>query len=314
MKLFLRSIVTAIAITAAVMSCMILLIAPQLHCVIGRPVIDESRTFTYGPSRQVRLDNSDGDVQIRTASPDAVVILARVRIFASGRGSENTAKEYAKTLMKASEADDGLSVITEPEDRPDALTLTVDYSVTVPEGTDLAIDNGNGNVSVAKGCGAVMVHGRNADIRIVQPSGAVTATTTNGQINIEAATSDTAAETVNGSVFVDTGTGILKAKTTNGAIVARVQSRNVTECNLTSQNGGITLVASDNVFGRLNARTARGRIRFDLPVNTDIVKGCKNSRHVRGTIGGAGGIGDGNTQTQFTISAGNGNIWIARND
>ena len=296
------------------MSCTILLIAPQLHCVIGRPVVDESRSVTYAGSRPVRLDNSDGAVLVRMAPLDEIVVSARIRIFASGRKSEVTARDYAKTLIKISEADDGLSVLTEPEDRPDSVTLTVDYSIQAPAGVDLAIDNGNGNVTVNKGFGSVMVHGRNADIRVVEPNGAVSATTTNGQIHVESAQTDTTIETVNGSVFADTSAGVLKARTTNGAIVARVLTPGVTECNLTSQNGGITLVASDDVYGRLNARTARGRIRFDVPVNTDIAKGCKNSRHVRGTIGGASVSGAGTCQAQLNISAGNGNIWIARND
>ncbi|MBI5090822.1 MAG: hypothetical protein HZB26_00075 [Candidatus Hydrogenedentes bacterium] len=314
MKLILQSIVTAIAISTAVVSCSIFVVAPRLHCIVGHPVVDEVRTLKFAATKQFRLDNSDGAVQIRTSQPDVIVVSARVRVFASGRKSVESAREYADSLLKVTEADDGVRVETEPGDRPDAVNLMVDYSVQVPEGTDLAIENGNGNVSVMNGCGAVMVHGRNADIRIVRPTGVVSATSTNGQIHVEEAAADTVAETVNGSVYADTSVGSLRAKTTNGAIVARVLTGEVTECALSSQNGGITLVAGDGIRGRLNARTARGRIRFDIPVCVDVAKGCKNSRHVRGIFGDESGNSSGEDSTKLTLSAGNGNIWIARSN
>jgi DUF4097 and DUF4098 domain-containing protein YvlB len=96
--------------------------------------------------------------------------------------------------------------------------------------------------------------------------------------------------------------GPLLAATTNGAIVARALNPGVTECTLSSQNGGITLVMDEGCSAAVEARTDRGSIRSDFPV--DSTSGCSKRRHLQGTIGSG--------HTKVKMDTLNGNIWIAK--
>ncbi|HEO71254.1 MAG TPA: hypothetical protein ENN80_08320 [Candidatus Hydrogenedentes bacterium] len=302
MKRFVRSIITAVCIAGAVQVLAVGVLAPRLPPVRGRPATVEEREFRLGAAPELRLHNHEGSVHVRTHDGDETLVRAEVRAYIYGPGSASAARAYAASVVRVQESAEAVDVISEPAERPDGVDVEVDYDVFVPEGTDVVIEGGNGNVWVSKGCGQVSVRGRNADIEIVKPRGPVTVRSKNGRIRVLDAEADTDIETVNGNIYAHMRRGALRAVTTNGAIVAHMYSADSPRFELESQNGGLTLVMSEGCSGRVEARTGRGIVRSDFPV--DMADGVLRRRHLQGTIGAG--------HTAVSMHTLNGNIWLTK--
>lgn len=297
-----RSVLTAVCIAAAVQCFTVGVLAPRLPPVIGRPAAEEVRTLAVPGAALVRLSNQDGFVRVRTYAGDQVHVEAEARAYTREAKADTVAQDYVASLVAVEAGPDVVAIVSEPEERPDALDVRIDYSLLVPTGTDINIEGANGNVWVSKGCGRVTVRGRNTDIEIVGPGGPVTARSTNGRIRVLDAQADTDLETVNGNIYGHMRGGALRAVTTNGAIVAHRYQPHSGPFELRSQNGGVTLVMTQDCSGEVDASTGRGRIKCDFPV--DCSAGSRKRRRLHGTIGSG--------HTRLVMDTLNGNIWIAR--
>lgn len=300
-----RSLITALLIAATVLLFSVRLLAPLLPPVVGPPDMRDARSLKFPDSNELRLHNADGAVHVRT-HPDAayaeIAIEVDIRAYFRSGQKVPDARAYVASLVEAHSSPELLDVVTEPSDRPMDMDIRVDYSIVVPQGTDIEVVGSNGNVWISKGCGRVTVRGGNTDIEIVEPAGPVIAQSTNGRIRVVDAAHDTVLETVNGNIYAHMRGGSLQATSANGHIVARVLERDVKAFDLTSQNGGITIVLRDDCSVVLEASTGRGIIRSDFPI--DGKTGIQSRRHLRGSIGG----GD----TKLNAETLNGNIWVAK--
>lgn len=302
MRNFLRSIVTAALIAAAVQCFTMGVLAPRLPAVMGRPAVQDKRSLTLPRAPLLRVDNEDGSVRVRTAPGDDIHVEAEIQVYTRERHADAVARTYVDSLIATQMDSDQVTVVSEPTDRPDALSVRVDYTLLVPVGTDLDIEGANGNVWVSKGCGRVTIRGQNTDIEVVEPQGAVTARSTNGRIRVLDARDITDIETVNGNIYAHMDLGALRAVTTNGAIVAYRLRPECGAFELQSQNGGITLVMGEDCGGDIDASTGRGTVKSDFPV--DCAGGICKRQHLRGTIGSA--------HTRLLMHTLNGNIWLAK--
>jgi len=303
MKNVLKSIATACVIAVSVQAFTIGVVASNLPPAVGSPAVRAERVLDLPEAKSVKLTNTDGFVRVRTRSVPEIRVEATIKAYARSSADELATEAYVASLIRVDTEDETLSIVTEPEERPDALDLYVDYVVLVPKGTAVTVDGANGNVWISKGCGAVTVQGRNTDIEIVEPGGPVAATSINGRIRVIDAPDDATLRTVNGNVYAHMLGGMLRASTTNGSIVARVLDPAVTTCDVTSQNGGITLLMEDGCSASLEAVTARGRITSAFLVDTS--SGVQKRRCLRGIIG------DG--KIKLNLDTLNGNIRIAKN-
>ncbi len=303
MMRFLRSLVAAGIVAAVVLWFSVQLVAPNLPRIVGPPQVHEQREFRLPSAPSVHLCNDDGAVQVYATSGVGIHIQANVRVYAQSSAAKLLAQVYAASLVYTTADSDVVKVVTEPRERPDDIEVRVDYNLLVPAGTDVKVEGSNGNVWVSKGCGRVTIQGKNADIDIAEPSGAVDARSTNGRIRLVDASSDATLQTVNGSIYAHVLGGSLRATTTNGAIVARVLDPHVKTCDLTTQNGGITVIMDERCSARINAATGRGAITSDFAVATP--PDSPKRHRLRGLIG-EGKIG-------LNMATLNGNIWITRN-
>ncbi|MCK5861313.1 MAG: DUF4097 family beta strand repeat protein, partial [Candidatus Hydrogenedentes bacterium] len=158
-------------------------------------------------------------------------------------------------------------------------------------------------VWIDEGCRNISVEGNNSDVHIVRPTGTVSAKTINGRIDILECSADITLETVNGSIQASLSGGTLQASTITGGILATLLDDTVEACDLTSLNGSITLVMSDQLAVDINASTERGLVRTDLSMES--WDGVKKRRQVYGKIGGGG--------TLVSVNSMNGDIVIQRN-
>jgi hypothetical protein len=274
--------------------------------MVGRPDVQETKQFTHPAEGVFRLVNSDGLVRVSTHSGPAVTGRADIRAFLRDGATVETIRDYVGSLVEIHGKDGVVEIVTEPTDRPDGIELLVVYDVQIPVGTDVEIVSNNGNVWIEPGCGRVDVKGRNTDIDIRGPRGSVVAESVNGRISVYEVPDGGQLKTVNGSVYADVAGGHLEAATANGRIVARLLGPAVAGAALSSQNGGVTLEMQAECSATILAKTARGSVRADLPLDT--TSGTKQRRILQGTVG------EGDSRTKITVDTLNGDISIGRSN
>lgn len=304
MQSIVRSTATAVFIAVAIQSFTVGVLAPRLPREVCRPGVRDTRSITVPKVRTVAILNEDGAINVSThpRDVDAIEIKADIRVYTQNSEQRLLAEQYLDSLIQVEQDNDMLRVISEPAERPDGLDLRVDYKVVVPEGTHMNITGNFGNVLVSRGCGHISVLGNNTDIDIEEPVGNVTAKSTNGRIRVYDAAGDTRLETVNGSIYANMRGGSLNAATTNGHVYVTLLEPDVTSCDLTVTNGGITLVTVDGISAEITAATGRGTIRSDLEFQEE--EGVQRLRELHGVLG------DG--KTRLSLQSLNGDIWITR--
>jgi DUF4097 and DUF4098 domain-containing protein YvlB len=278
-----RGILIAALIAASVLTFSIGVISPVVPPFVGRPDVEKVLHLKWGAKPSLQLKNNQGSVSVVTSEGKEIVADVRIRGYQGRAEDTGRCYKYLEKMMHVQETGSTLQVEVEPDERPADLELLVDIELAVPRGTDVDIRCASGNVWVGAGCRDVRVRGRNTDIGIDHAAGDVLATSTNGQIRVVGAKRDTNIETVNGNVYAHLQGGSLQASTMNGAIVTRILDPDVRYCDLTTQNGGITLVLNKKCAAFVEARTERGLIRSDCDVDSS--HGVNRSRHLEGNIG-----------------------------
>lgn len=304
MSHFLRSLGLAIFIAASVQSFTVGVLAPKLPREVIRPGVQDLRTLSFPQAKLLQLTNADGSITVNVSDQDtgAIELTADIRAYTQSYETKTVAEQYVRTLVKVERTPESVTVLTEPEERPDTVDLRVDYSLKVPEGTNIRLVGTNGNVWIAKGCGEITVAGNNTDIEILGADGPVTAKSTNGRVRVYDTEAATTLETVNGSIYASVLGSVLKASTTNGHVYATLSGPKVESCDLTVMNGGITLVMPEGSSTRIDAATGRGTVKCDFPLGQPL-DGLRQ-RELHGAMGGA--------QGRLSLNTLNGDIWITR--
>jgi len=303
MNRHLKSVVTASLTAGGVLFFCVAVVAPRLPEVVGRADAQFKKTFEWPAVRLLRIRNRNGIVRVSTHDEPGMKAVASVRLYAVGDAEAEAVGAYADTLLVVEQAEDGsvLEVVSEPLERPDAVDVFVDYGVYVPVGTDLRIENENGNVTVYEGCGRVEVRGGNMDLTVHHPQGKVVAESLNGRIRVFDAADGADLKTVNGNIYANMLKGALRADTTNGVVSVRVMRPDAERCHAKTQNGDIRLYLCEGYSTSLDAKTEYGTVRANVAIDTSA--GVKRRRQLRGAVlDGRGSV---------TMSTLNGDIWIS---
>lgn len=206
---------------------------------------------------EVEIKNINGDIRASAAAGDRVIVTAVKKD--NGRGDPEDVR------IEVVEHDGGVTLCavypdaggTKNECRPgDAGRLnskdnevSVEFTVQVPAGVNLAAHSVNGGVEA-------------------------------GGLK-----SDVVAETVNGGVKISTS-GLARASTVNGSIEASMGRGDWTgDLEFETVNGGITVELPAGVGARVRASTVNGGLETDFPLT---VQGRFANRKIEGTIGDGG--------------------------
>jgi len=291
-------------IAAAIQCFTVGFLSEKISLEVCKPMVHETRSERLPAAKRLHLENHDGAVQIRTHDEDDFQIEADLRAYTATSQDAMLAKSYLPWLVKVTREEDTLHIVTEPGERPETLDVLVNYVIYVPRNTAIRIDGANGNVFVGSGCGDVTIQGNNTDIEITEPLGKVEAKVANGRIRVTDAIQPAILETVNGSIYVYMRGGALQASTANGNIYSYILDPDVSACDLTAMNGGITLAMAEDCSAEVNATTGGGTVRSDLLLSK--IQGVRRRQALHGTIG------DG--RTRLTMNSLNGDIMITRSD
>lgn len=299
---FLRNGLTALLIAGSIQLFTVGVLAPNLPSEVCRPGVQETRTLTLPKARLVHINNADGGVSVTANEGEEILLTAYIRAYPRTWSDRAAAVDYVETVLRTDRIGDTLSVITEPDNRPDNLDLRVDYTISVPRGTSIGVVSMHGNVSVGEGLDRISVKGNFTDVKIANPQSMVMAKSVTGRIEVTGARGETTLETVNGGIIATIEGGKLEASTTTGSINATLLSPEVASCDLTVMNGDITLVMPEDSSAKVHAVTGRGSISSDMPIDGE--SGMQRRRELQGLIGEG--------KTRLMMNSLNGNIRITR--
>ena len=259
MGITVRSSIAAVIIAVFIQGIAIGVISPGIPQSLCQPTLTRSFSQDYDVVKQVQLHNTNGAVKVHTHGLNKIIIQTEIKAFLHHDGTKEAVEAYFDTLIQIEERQNQLLITSEPEQRPDNLDLEINYILLVPENTNLALEESDGNVYVGSGCGRVLIDGNNTDILVEGPRGPVEVQTANGRVRISDAQDETIVETINGNIYADMRGGSLKATTANGSIVTHMlpplkkvdlavfernldksQRSHIGGADLTAMNGGIT--------------------------------------------------------------------------
>ena len=247
------SIVTLIALTAAVAGCELGAEGHNLRISLGRQA---SETFEWqgrvAPGQQVEIKGVNGPVSARAADGDQVVVTAERSGFRSDPDEvriEVVEHEGGVTICAVYPVDGNAC---QPGDagrlRSRNNDVKVEFDVAVPVGVGFIGRTVNGGV------------------KVVDLEGDVEVRTTNGGVNIST-------------------DGHARAKTVNGSIRASLGSADwVGEAAFETVNGSVTLDLPETIDAEVEVRTSNGRITSELPM--EVVRSGR--RRLDGRMGDGG--------------------------
>lgn len=127
---------------------------------------------------------------------------------------------------------------------------TIHLEVRVPEGLDLAVDDGTGDITI---------EGVRGDLYVDDGTGHVTLLNVGGDVEISDGTGSINVEGVGGDISIDDGTGEIDVRNVAGSVIVDDGAGDISiadvDKDLTIVNGGV---------GRLNHTNVKGRIRGDI--------------------------------------------------
>ena len=171
----------------------------------GKATDEWVRNYTVRPGGRVDVSNLNGAITVEP-SMDAKVLIRAVR--EARAGSDDAARQLlAQTKMIEDAAPDHVRVdVDRPKGGPGfGKSISVRYTVQVPEGLTVSVRTENGGVELDGVGGALTAESTNGGITGRDLPGGVTATTVNGGVllSLKQVAGDVSASTVNGGIRIE---------------------------------------------------------------------------------------------------------------
>lgn len=234
------------------------LLCAGIAIVYGGTITREYHEAHEFDGEQVAVETVNGKIYIETWQRETVDVYAEIEVRSN---SKSAAREFMDNVeIVVRRRGESLDISVErPQDKGGSLwdwfsggkpSLTVNFSIKVPEHMDIEASSVNGAIDV------VGIEGR------------AFLSTTNGKILAEEIAGSVEAHTTNGSIFVDIRTTDLQD-----------------DVSLHTVNGSIRLALEPGIKADINISTVNGSINTDFPLE---VRGKWGPKNVSGEINGGG--------------------------
>lgn len=116
---------------------------------------NRSERFNFSNTEKLKIDNSFGDVNVQTYGGQMIDILVEITI--TTKTEKDIDKIFDKIKIKTTETKELITVVTENKmnGSNSVKSFRIDYTVKLPEGTDLEIVNRFGDVTVSQTSGKI---------------------------------------------------------------------------------------------------------------------------------------------------------------
>ena len=241
---------------------------------------DFRKTVAWSGGRTVRIENSNGKVNIHTQSKGEVEIQAAIRCSAN---TASEARSFAEQIQIVVGESGGVSVRTQyPSNYNNRnLSYSVDYDIAMPETAPLDLRNRFGSVTV------INLH---APATISSGNGAVHFSGGRGRQQIENSFGDVEVRTNDGDLLVRNGNGAVTAADISGAVditnrFGRVRVTNAGRGVTVHSNNGE--IEASNVGGPASISNSFGSVTVTDARADVIVQNQNGEVRATGITGGA---------------------------
>lgn len=270
------------------------------------------RTLNVSSTPSVVVETGSGDVHVAVGSSNQVTIVGKVHAGHWGWGNSGDDKLVQQIVQNPPIHQSGNTIEIKESNSGESWTkslfnghsISIDYEITVPKGTDVKATSGSGNVRVEgisgplqgnTGSGDVTAAGiqgtskletGSGNIQVQNASGTLKLNTGSGDIRVTQSTiGDAQAETGSGNIELDAVQGPLRAETGSGDITAKGMPS--ADWHLQTGSGSIDLTIPPSTKFSLDAKSDSGSIKTDLPLT---MQGDMSKQHIHGTVNGGGSV------------------------
>jgi len=223
---------------------------------------DFRRTLPLSGGRRLRIENSNGKVNIRTQSKGEVEIQATIRCSA---GTAAEARSFAEQIQIVVGDSGGVSVRTQypPQYNNRNVSYEVDYDITMPETAPLDLRNHFGSVTVANLHAPATIMSGNGSVYFSGGRGRQQIENSFGDVEVRANDGDLVVRNGNGAVIATDIGGTVEITDRFGKVRVTNAGRGVT---IHSNNGEIEAAnvggpaSISNSFGPVTVADARGDV------------------------------------------------------
>lgn len=225
----------------AIAAALLLLAAPLTADTIHR-------TFNAAEGGTLTVDADVGDITVRTAPANGVVVDIDRRPSSDVKYLETTFSQSGNDVTVRERYTGGHHWFHWN-------SLTVHFIVTVPARYNVHLNTAGGDIKVADLRGFVDAHTSGGNLDLGRINGPVTAKTSGGDIRLTASAGNIDVRTSGGTVKVGDVNGSVVAKSSGGDIEVH---RGAADMTVSTSGGNITL---DEVLGAVDAHTSGGNVR-----------------------------------------------------
>ena len=233
------------------------------------------RTIPMEPGGRLTLSNISGVTTVTGVDGDDLTIRATKRLVGRGR-AESLERVEIEIVERGNRVD------VEPRYRRRSVleslgnllgggsgSVAVDYVVTVPRGTRVAVESVSGDVTVEGVDGETSVEVVSGDVRLASLARLVEVESVSGRVQITDVSSDErmTAETVSGRLDIErVRAPRLEASSVSGAVALRGWMRGASRSETVS--GSVTFAGALAADGRYEFESHSGRIHLTVPDGT----------------------------------------------
>ena len=279
-----------------------------------------SRSFDIGPNGSFALSNISGDIVIRGGAGDQVQVQAVKEVRRAGSDAE-AKRQLARVEIEVTHTGNRLRIHTryeEQSDRDHDSSVSVDFEVIVPSGTEVSAKSVSGDIDVSNVQGELSAETVSGEVDIQKADKLVSAKSVSGSVDVASArgTEDMEIASVSGDVEVD---GIAASRVTfesvsgdieiTGADCGRAAMKTVSgdvrytgsleasgRYEFKSHSGDVNIAISGDTGFEIDAKSFSGEIQSDFPLEVHSVGGERRNL--------SGVYGDGSAYIEATTFSG----------
>lgn len=265
-------------------------VALLIVCAVGAPAQDReervSQSYEVGSTGELSLANISGTIVVETTDGTEIHIEAVKRVERGG-----DANLLDRVRIEMTHHDDRVRVSTRHAEgrRGNHGSVSVDYTVKVPAGTEVEVASVSGSIRVQGVRGETMLRNVSGNVEAIDAHGLTEAKSVSGNVTVQGARSgdDLEVKSVSGDVFLrDIEADDLDAGSVSGYIEMEQVKCEQGEFDsvsgdikydgalmaggnyeFKSHSGDIVLTVGDDVGFELEARTFSGKITSDFEMN-----------------------------------------------
>ncbi len=257
------------------------------------------RSLPTGNSPNVVVSTGSGYIHLRPGSDREVHVAAHLHAGNGWFGGGDLESRIDQIVSNPPIVQSGNDItIGERHSGDRYRNISIDYEVTLPQGSSVEASTGSGDVELQDVGARFKGSSGSGSVRARNLHGPANLETGSGDIELtENAPGDVRAQTGSGSIRLTGISGGLKAGTGSGDI--EVNGNPATDWKLDTGSGSVRLTLGSSAHFTLNASTGSGTIRTQQPI---AMQGEINRHHVNGSVNGGG--------PAIRISTGSGDVEI----